>query len=310
MQFLNNSHDPFGLSFPFDNFPPYERRYRSDFMPWDYPDLNRRSRPSFSQNLNSHQHKPQSFALLPQNTNRNQITSTETPRKNTPKRSQSVLEQKSFNSATILTTDEVRFLGMKDMESFWTHPLDISQLDPETIRITLDELKRTIGVHGSVQTSEGLAISRPVTKAVVVPENVDLGSLSSKMLPNGKLVLLAKREKIPESRIKEERIDDQFTHVSESEEMDCDEIPQNSSDRKEVEKKKSLKDSQNQAEPMKNPSAHRRKKNRGESLSERCESESDHEHEFEHGSEFMDLATIYQMCNIKKPIGDQWPNLE
>ena len=96
-----------------------------------------------------------------------------------------------------LTREELELLGMKEESSSnWICSTKIEGMDPERTKITLDERKRTVLLEGSAEwksNDESSFSSTTFSRILRVPGDVKLESLASKMLPSGKLVLVAER---------------------------------------------------------------------------------------------------------------------
>ena len=96
-----------------------------------------------------------------------------------------------------LDTDDLHHLELHEANNHWISAINSLNLEPENLRVTLDEEKRVVTVQGSAKwhNRNGSQMTmRSFHKRFKIPVNVDMHTLRSKMLPNGKIILIADKQ--------------------------------------------------------------------------------------------------------------------
>jgi len=107
-----------------------------------------------------------------------------------------------------LRSNESSNIEISEVNGSWLAQVNTLEMDPESIRIILYEKRRLLTIQGSSESSSddgSQRSSRSFKRILTIPQYVDMSSLDSKQLPNGKLLLIARKAPILNEKLDTER---------------------------------------------------------------------------------------------------------
>ena len=93
--------------------------------------------------------------------------------------------------------EDLHHLGIRESNNHWISAINSLDLEPDNLNVTLDEENRKVTVRGYAEwhnRNSSQTTMRSFQKQFKIPENVDMHTLRSKMLPNGKIILIADKQ--------------------------------------------------------------------------------------------------------------------
>ena len=225
-----------------------------------------------------------------------------------------------------LDTDDLHLLGLRAANNHWISVINSLNLEPDNLKVTLDEEKRAVTVQGSAKwhNRNGSQMTmRSFHKRFKIPEKVDMHTLRSKMLPNGKIILIADKQNNRDNdfietsvgtRKEPEKVSSQSNANSSTDRKDL-QVTRNEEDTKSAQQHQIDQERDSHEENMEIVTT-QDPKNSEEQIQQITDvDQGDYEaniHTTENKGKEMEFPQSIQSVEnlLKQPIGTEWPNID